>query len=49
MKEEDGDRYKQINERIANLENKTSVMYEKSGIRNDEPSRAHEDRIMAKL
>ena len=43
MKEECDDRYKQINERIANMEKKISDIVEKCENRNDEPNRAQDD------
>ena len=47
--EEADDRYQQINERIANMEKKISVMDEKkSENRNDEPNRAHVDQNQGK-
>ena len=48
MKEEDDDRYKQINERIANMERKISDIDEKCEHRSDEPNRAHEDQNQGK-
>ena len=48
MKEESGDRYKQINERIANMEKKISDRDKKSDNRNDEPNRAHDDQNQGK-
>ena len=48
MKEEDDDRYKQINERIANMEKKISDIDEKCEIRNDEPNRTHDDQNQGK-
>ena len=43
MKEEGDDRYKQIDERIANVEKKFSMRDEKSEIKADESSKVHED------
>ena len=43
MKEEDDDRYKQINEIIAIMEKNTSDIDEKCEDGNDEPKRAHDD------
>ena len=48
LKEECDDRYKQINERIADMEKKISVIDEKSEKRNDEPNRAHDDQNQGK-
>ena len=48
MKEEGEDRYKQINERIANMEKKISVMDEKSENRSDETNRTHDDQNQGK-
>ena len=42
MKEED-DRYKQISERITNMEKKILVIDENTKNRSDEPRKAHED------
>ena len=42
------DRYKQINERIANMEKKISVMDEKNENRNDETNRTHDDQKQGK-
>ena len=46
-KEEGDDRYKQIDERIAIMEKTFSVMNEKSEIRIDEPSKAHNGKAIA--
>ena len=43
MKEEGRNKYKQINERMTNVEKKIFVIDEKSENRNDEPNRAHDD------
>ena len=49
MKEEGDDRYKQINERIANMEGKISDMEdEKCENRNDELNRAQDDQNQGK-
>ena len=48
MKEEGGDRYKQINESIANMEKKISDIDEKCENRNDEPNRFHDDQNQGK-
>ena len=48
MKEEGDDRYKQINERIANMEKKNSDIDEKCENRNDEPTRSREDQNQGK-
>ena len=47
MKEE-GDRYKQFNERITNMEMKILDMDEKYANRSDEPGRAHVDQNQGK-
>ena len=47
MKEDD-DRYKQINERIANVEKNISDTDEKCENRSDEPRRAHDDQNQSK-
>ena len=44
MKEEGEDRYKQINERIANMEKKISDIDEKCENRKDETNKTHDDR-----
>ena len=43
MKQEGDDRYKQIDERIANMENKFSMIDETSEIKADGLSKVHED------
>ena len=48
MKEECDDRYKQIHERIANMEKKISDTVEKCENRNDEPNRAQDDQNQGK-
>ena len=48
MKEEGGDRYKQINESIANMEKKISDIDEKCENRNDESNRFHDDQNQGK-
>ena len=48
MKEEGDDRYKQINERIANMEEQISDIDEKCENRNDELTRSHDDQNQGK-
>ena len=48
LREKDDDRYKQINERIANMEKNISNMDKKCENRNDEPKRAHDDQNQGK-
>ena len=48
MKEEGDDRYKRINERIANAEKTISDKDETCENRNDEPNRAHDDQYQGK-
>ena len=48
MKEEGDDRYKQINETIASMENKISDIDEKCEHRKDELNRSHDDQSQGK-
>ena len=48
MKEEEDDRYKQISERITNMEKNILDMDEKCENRSDEPRRAHVDQNQGK-
>ena len=48
MKEEGDDRYKHINERIANMEKKISDIDEKCENRSEEPARSREDQNQGK-